>query len=533
MAQLTVERALKLQSKAWSRKQNWHSLNSEAFDYTMPDRNTHDQRAPGQQVHTDVWDGTAPAAVVAGANRMMEFVPQFVDWIVLEPGPAAKFMMSDDQYQALQVELAGMSKMCNAVVSSGGFHTSAHEAFMDWLVSTGGIIANDNVADPAGHIMQFASMPLSSFMVDEGPDGSITRQYRWHEMVLEDIATYWPDAKLPDQMQQRVKDKPDEKVKLVEIEYLDRDNGAKKWRYEVFICAGKKEEKTRIVERASEARAMIIFRNAKTAGEELGRGPVITSLPDIRTVNKIVELTFRAAAMNLLGIWTAVQTDELNTSALKMVPGAVIGVPRNGGANGPSIQRLDSGNVNVQLAELLTDDMRMNIKKALLDSRLPSDAGPVRSATEIAARIRDLAADLGGTYGRLMHEFVVPLVQRIISVLYNRGMINGNLQIDQFFVNVTVSSPLAREQSMSDLNDVVQWLTILRDLGGRELMMVGAMVEDLGEYLADLLGIEKTLVRPRKGPMGRDEMQKNMGLMLASGMQPGAASGAEPQAPAV
>lgn len=526
--QLSESQARRHINAAYTKRENWRAINKDAMQLVTPNRDTLDDFQEGQVKAQQNWDGTAPQALVNGANRLMDLVPPFSDWIVIEPGPAAKATLKSDQLNVLREQLAKLSTMANAVVNAGGFQSSVHEMFMDWMVSTGCLIVDGNMAEPEGPVANFTARPLGSFYVEEGAGGQVIRRYFWHKVEAAEVAHTWPDATLPDELVEMVKDEKRraKKVSICEMEYLDRDESKKPWRYEVFFLGSTVAKTARLVERQHKSPRFITPRNSKTAGEPMGRGMVIVALPDIRTANKIVELTFRAAAMNLLGIWTVVG-DEVNTNSLQMVPGAILQVPFNGGPKGAAISRIDTGTTQVQFAELLIDNLRMNIKKALLDQSLPPDAGPVRSATEIAARLRELASELGGQYGRLIDEFVRPLVQRVVDILQERGLVPDGLKIDNFYVQVSVSSPLAREQKLADVQTIVQWLEILAGIGGRELATLGAVLEDVPELLAGLLGIPQEIVRKKSGPEGRTEMQKNFAAATAQGAapQPGNAAG--------
>ena len=76
------------------------------------------------------------------------------------------------------------------------------------------------------------------------------------------------------------------------------------------------------------------------------------------------------------------------------------------------------------------NDLRMNIKKVLMDDTLPPDTMSARSATEIAQRQSELATNLGSAFGRLMTEIMNPLVSRIFVVLDREGLINMPLKVN-------------------------------------------------------------------------------------------------------
>ena len=78
---------------------------------------------------------------------------------------------------------------------------------------------------------------------------------------------------------------------------------------------------------------------------------------------------------------------------------------------------------------------------------------------------------------------------------------------------------------MREVATLVEWLGMLQQLGGRELMMVGALLEDVPAKLAELMGVDPELVRPETGPKGRDKAQENLARVMGAQMQ-GAPAGA-------
>src|SRR5690606_22598593 len=137
----------------------------------------------------------------------------------------------------------------------------------------------------------------------------------------------------------------------------------KPYRYEVFHFKG--DEKARIVERQTRTAPFVTPRYSKLSGENRGRGPVIFAMPDIRTANKIVELTLRAVAVAVDGGYTATENGINGPVAIK--PYSVIKVRKNGGPDGPSLQRLDSPQ-RIDFGELVLDTLHMNIRKIIGDN---------------------------------------------------------------------------------------------------------------------------------------------------------------------
>ena len=187
-----------------------------------------------------------------------------------------------------------------------------------------------------------------------------------------------------------------------------------------------------------------------------------------------------------------------------------------------------SGNFDV--AQLEREDLRMGVKKALFDNTLPRDAGAVRSATEIMERTRELADDIGAAFGRLMSELVQPLLQRVLGIMFRKGLIENEVKITGSLVKARVLSPLALLQNTEEVKAVFDWLQLISGMGP-EMMMLGCKVEDVPSWSGRKLGMPEDLIRSQTE---RTELQQQVaGIMVlqAQAQNPaGAAAMAEARA---
>jgi hypothetical protein len=90
------------------------------------------------------------------------------------------------------------------------------------------------------------------------------------------------------------------------------------------------------------------------------------------------------------GVYTAADDGVLNPQNIQIKPGSIISVARNGGPQGPSLTPLARAS-DFNVSQIVINDLRMNIKKIMMDDTLPPDNMSARSATEIAERTRELA----------------------------------------------------------------------------------------------------------------------------------------------
>ena len=162
-----------------------------------------------------------------------------------------------------------------------------------------------------------------------------------------------------------------------------------------------------------------------------------------------------------------------------------------------------SGDANLSQIEL--NDLRMNIKKMLLDDSLPPDTMSARSATEIMERMKDLSANLGAAFGRMIDEIMYPIVSRTLAIMNEMGMIELPLKVNGLEVQVIPVSPLALAGNTDNINSVMQFMQISQMMGpqGQTLLKM----DQVGDYIADQLGIPAKL---RTTPVERQRMQKEM-----------------------
>ena len=134
----------------------------------------------------------------------------------------------------------------------------------------------------------------------------------------------------------------------------------------------------------------VVFRWSKASGEIWGRGPLLNSLPAIKTCNLTIELILENAQMSISGMYQLEDDGIVNVDTIQLLPGTII--PRAPGSRG--LEPVSpAGNFNV--ADLVLKDMRTNIRKALYNEMLGDPNKTPMSATEVAERMADLSRQIG------------------------------------------------------------------------------------------------------------------------------------------
>jgi hypothetical protein len=513
---LTPEEIMKRQDLAQRKKDEFQQLYQDAYEFALPQRQLYgvwEGGASGMKKMARVFDSTAINSTQRFANRLQSVVfPPQRKWCKLEPGldiPAER----TSQAQAI-MELYG-DKMF-AVLRQSNFDIAMGEFLLDLAVGTACMMVQpgDDVAP-----INFIPVPLFLVSYEEGANGQVDNVYRRMRMKGESIQRQWPDATIPPELQRRIADKPTDDVELLEATIYDHKRGD--YCYHVIDKATKSE----LVYRRKKYSPWVISRYMKVAGEIYGRGPLMTALPDIKTLNKTIELLLKNASLAVAGVYTAADDGVLNPNTVKIVPGAIIPVARNGGPQGPALQALPrSGDFNV--TQLVINDLRSNVKRILLDESLPPENMSARSATEIVERMKELSQNLGSAFGRLINETMIPLVAKILEVMDERGMIDLPLRVNGLEVKVSPVSPLANAQAMDEINGALQFAQIVQQMGpeGSVAIKMGDMID----YLGDKLGVPASL---RNDPAERaflieQQAQQQAQAMAAQAM---AAQQAAPQ----
>lgn len=495
--------------RAFKDRQSWDTLIEEVYDQILVYR--HPNKAKGASRLNHLYDSTAVSSSMRFAGRLKnDIAPSLQTFFTLELGPAAKSVVPDKaQLEELERELENISKVTGAALNSPMFDGALEEMCIDLVAGQGAMLITEGDADDP---VIYETVPALDIALREGRGGKITAIHYPKKWTIREIAARWPEAAegrgenhLPADMLKALKEGGEAQEAEREVRQCTMwDSDKRRWVLSVIVkteeSKGKDGGCTLIHKQESRTCPWLTPRFFKIPGEVMGRGPAMMALPDVRVANKTVELTLRAAALAILGLWT--RTHNMNVAGslnlARLAPGSVIPVQSNGGNRGPELQALDVPR-NFDLSSILLNEYRERIRELLFDRPLPQSKGQTPlSASQIIEHIRIYAEDLAVVYGRFVKEIIVPAVSRVMEILYNRQIIKGELKIDQLHTALKVVSPLADAQNMKEVQRVVQWLEISGALIGQELTALSAKVEDLPKWLAEKLGVPMEMVRDVK-----------------------------------
>lgn len=502
---LTVEQLIQRHKLAQNRKEDFRSLYEDAMEYALPQRNLYsgdyENNNGGRKKMVRVFDSTAINSTQRFANRLQSgiFPPQR-KWCRLEPGSDIPQERRAEAQRALDM----YNEKMFAVLKQSNFDIAMGEFLLDLAVGTAVMLVQ-----PGDAISPINFIPVPQYLVsfEEGANGQVDNVYRRMRLKGEALNQQWPDITIPQELQVMIDDKPTEEVDLIEATVYDYERGD--YCYHVIHPKSKSE----LVYRRVKTSPWVVSRYMKVAGEIYGRGPVLTALPDIKTLNKTLELLLKNASLAITGVYTAADDGVLNPATVRIVPGAIIPVARNGGSQGEALKPLPrAGDFNV--SQIIINDLRANIKRTLLDESLPPDNMSARSATEVVERMKELAQNLGSAFGRLINETMIPIVSKMLEVMDQGGLIDLPLRVNGLEVKVSPVSPLAMAQNMDEINNIMQFMQIAQSMGpeGQMAIKVGAAVD----YIADKLGVPALV---RNSPQEREQMAQQAMQMAQQAQQ--------------
>ena len=363
----------------------WIARWDSALRYTMP---TADDDA------ATLFDATAADATdnLAASIYSLLTPPESL-WLSLVPEGA----------QSPDAVAATMALRAN--LNDSNFYTTIHQCYMDLIVlGTACLFMAENPIGSAS-AFSFTAIPMRDIAVLNGA------VFHMATMPAREVMEKYPSWTPPANLRDTIKNDPETPLRLVQS-LVGTD-------FTAWLDVGGDIENNIVSTGQFETNPYIIFRWAVASGEQYGRGPVLRALPDIKTANKVVELVLKNATIAVSGIWQADDDGVINLSNINLTPGAII--PKAVGSSG--LTPLASG-ANFDVSQIVLKDLRERIRHALLADRLGLLSEKEMTATEIMARNADMMRILGATYGRLLHEFIRPLVERGLQILARRGVID-------------------------------------------------------------------------------------------------------------
>lgn len=412
-----------MESKRGIWEKHWEEVAQNVLPYYSTSFYTQGNTIPGQQRSQTQYDVTANAALWKFAAAMESMLtPANSKWHRLRATDPALMKRRDVQ---LWFDSVNDAMFHYRYSPHSGYQANQHDGYVSLGAFGTGCLFTDQFKDPSNPGMRglrYRNVHLGELFFAANFQGQIDKVYRRYKMTIRQIAQKWGDARMPEALKGRLKDKPEDEVVVIHIvkPRVNRDPGkidAKNYRFASYYIV--RECQALMEEGGYRCFPYSTARYITAPGELYGRSPAMNVLPGIKVLNDQKKTILKQGHRAVDPVLLAHDDGILDGFSLK--PGAVnYGAVSSDGR--PLVHTLPTG--NMQIGKELMDDERMAINDAFLVTlfQILVDT-PQMTATEVLERAREKGALLSPTMGRFQSESLGPQIEREFDLLMWQGLI--------------------------------------------------------------------------------------------------------------
>ena len=474
----------------------WESHWQEILDYVMPRKaEITFLRSRGEKRTEVLFDSTAITANnLLAASLQGTLTSPSLPWFSLK-------LRDDDanKVRDIQIWLEDTARRMYAVFNESNFNTEVHEMYLDLCsVGTSAIFveeANEGFLQGGLH---FNTLHIAEYFIQENSTGRVDTLYRKYKMTARQAVQEFGEDNVGTKIKEALKAKPDTQFNFIHAveptaDY-ERATGKAKTKLPFHSCHVCFEDKMVVRTGGYNEFPYLVPRWSKATGEIFGRSPSYNALPDIKTLNKAVEIGLKAWAKAIDP--PLLVTDDGVIGRVRMTPAGITVVRSD-----TAIKPLQIGS-NWQITDLKENQLRTAIRQAYYSDQLQLQEGPQMTATEVQVRYELMQRLLGPTLGRFQTEFLNPLIERVFGIMMRADALMPRPEaMSGMNMDIEYVGPLARSQRMEEAIAVERLYQL-----AMQVVQVDPTVMDVINHeqairmRATLLGVPKTVLR------GEDEV---------------------------
>jgi hypothetical protein len=451
----TAQSLLKRHMKLVSGRSNWDAHWKEVADYVIPMKeDVYRTGTKGEKKMSKIFDCTPIHAneLLGSALHGMLTNPA-IGWFDLSTGDS---ILDSKRHIRLFLQNA-VVRMHDVLNDMSNFQTEIHETYID-LGSLGTAPLRIEESDKSD-IVVFSARPIYELYIVENHNGYIDTAHRVIKYTGKQMLDAFPDRfdEMERGLLQQKLFEEFEVIHVVEPRKQIISGGipftSKKPYASIYIW----KEKGRVIKESGfDEFPYAIPRWTKTSFETYGRSPAMKALGDIKMINAMMQTTIRGA-QKMVDPPLQVPDDGV-TLPIRTTPGGT-NYYRSG-----TKDRIEPMNLNARpdIGIQVMDDVRMRIRQAFFIDQLQLKEGPQMTATEVMQRTEEQLRMLGPILGRLHHELLKPIIDRLFAIMVRRGefgVIPGELSDRN--LKITYSSMIARAQRTSEVENITRTISVM------------------------------------------------------------------------
>jgi hypothetical protein len=467
-----------------SQRSNWENHWQELADYMLPRKaDITKKRTQGDKRTELIYDGTAIHAVELLASSLHGMLTS-----PSSPWFSMRYRNPDLQNNDLANEWLELclDQMYQAFNRSN-FQQEIHELYYDLVVFGTAAFYIESNEDG----LRFSSRHIAEICISENSKGQVDTVYRKFKMSARAMAQRFGEENLPAQCQKDLKNEPYKEHEIVHAVY-PRSEAKGKLAKDKPVASVYYHADTRklLSEGGFDEFPFMVPRFNKDSVSSYGRCPAMNALPDVKMLNKMSEVTIRAAQKQIDP--PLMVPDDGFMLPVRTTPGS-LNFYRSG-----TRDRLEPLNIgaNNPLGLNMEEQRRNAIRQAFYVDQLLMAQGPAMTATEVLQRNEEKMRLLGPVLGRLQSELLQPLISRSFSLLLREGLLPpAPEQLQGQDIDIEYVSPLAKAQKLTDLQSMLRGFEVMMQVAEIAPVMDYLDSDKLVQYLVDVTGIPARVIR--------------------------------------
>lgn len=445
-----AKRLSKLEDERGQWEHHWQQL----AEYILPRKaDINVKRTAGDKRMEMVFDGTAiHACEMLSASLHGMLTNPYSPWFDLRY--RNEELNVDDEAKEYLEEV---TDQLHKAFQRSNFSEQIHELYMDLVVFGTGVcfIESDDTFD-----LRFSTRHIKECFLVENNLGRVDVVYRKFNLPVRAAAQQFGVENIGEKLQKKLEKDPHEEVVIVHVVMPRTDRDAQKIDAKNMPFASlyfDPDQKIVLGESGFREMPYVTPRFLKSSYEKgYGRSPSMTALPDVKMINRMSEVTIKAA--------------QKQVDPPLMVPddGFILPVrTRPGGLNfyrsgtRDRIEPLQIG-ANNPLGLNLEEQRRQAIRASYYVDQLVLGTGPQMTATEVVQRTEEKMRLLGPVLGRLQAELLQPMIDRAFNIMVRQNKFPAPPPaIADMDIEIEYVSPLARAQRQNDLQAIMRMFEIM------------------------------------------------------------------------
>lgn len=303
----------------------------------------------------------------------------------------------------------------------------------------------------------FQTRPLHECFIAENHENVVDTVYRKTTMTARQVAMQWPKSHSEDVKKMISANKPDDPVEIVHAVYprSDRERGKRNRVNQPFASCYMEVKAEHLLEESGYPEfPYAVPRWYKLPGEEYGRSPAMTALPDVKMLQEMDKTTIKGA-QKAVDPPLLVPDDSL-VGPVRTVPGGLLYYRGD-----REITPLQTGS-NFPITLEMVEARQNRVRNIFFADVLQIVSNTDMTATEVVQRTTERMRILGPIIGRIESELLGPLISRVFGILSRMGVMPpAPPDLAGLDMAIEFVSPIAMAQKQTEANALTSTLGVL------------------------------------------------------------------------